>query len=98
MTLIALMLGGVIFVDRREDHKQPSRQHGHDRINNEVEENLKDETFIGGAIHVLLWMISSTRDVNKQEKQTWELVSESMIDGDVGLRLWQTKERPLMTM
>jgi hypothetical protein len=31
-------------------------------------------------------MISSTRGVNKQEKQTWELVSKSMLDDDVGLR------------
>jgi hypothetical protein len=36
-------------------------------------------------------MLSSTRGVNKQETQTWELVPESMIDDDVGLRLVATK-------
>ena len=44
ITLIALMRGGVMFVDRREDHRQTCRQQGQDRINKEVEEKLKDET------------------------------------------------------
>jgi hypothetical protein len=95
MTLIALMRGGVMLVNRREDHGQTCRQQGHDRSNKELEKKLKDETFIGRAIQYLLLMISSTRGVNKQEKQTWELVSESMIDDDVGLRLVANKGKTI---